>query len=415
MKFHLIFPKWPKIAEQTPFTLPPLGIITVAASLPDFVQTSVCDENVQPVDFHGDYDAVGISIMLSCQAPRAYEIAAEFRKRGKPVILGGLHVALRPDEAVLHADSIVIGEAEGLMDQVINDLKDGTLKPSYSMSGFPDITRIPNPRRDLYDKKKNYVYKGWELVDLVQTSRGCRFNCYPCCVPYLGGRRHRMRPIEHVVSDMKSASDLLFIVDNSLEQNVAWEKEVFRSMEGMGKRWVSHPISPVPEVLDLARKAGCWYIYHAIYTISDKIRDRIKMYHDYGIGVEGTILLGMDEHTEDFIKRFVDFLLTIELDLAEFTVLTPFPGTQVYEQMKAGGRIIDTDWNHYNASTVVFQPKQMSPDTLQRLYYDAWDNFYKEESQSVKMSKLFLQIYRDKRKDNPVIAENNRHAQPVRP
>ncbi len=413
MKFHLIFPKWPKLPEQTPFTLPPLGIITVAASLPESVQASVCDENVQPIDFNGDYDAVGISIMLSCQAPRAYEVAAEFRKRGKPVILGGLHVALRPDEAIRNADSIVIGEAEGILDQVIKDLQDGTLKKSYAMSGFPDISKIPNPRRDLYDKKKHYVYKGWELVDLLQTSRGCRFNCYPCCVPYLGGRMHRMRPIEHVVSDMKSSSDLLFIVDNSLEQNVAWEKEVFRAMEGMGKRWVSHPISPTPEVLNLARKAGCWYVYHAIYTISDKIRDRIKMFHDYGIGVEGTILLGMDEHTEDFIKRFVDFLLTIELDLAEFTVLTPFPGTQVYDQMKSEGRIFDDDWNHYNASTVVFQPKQMSSDTLQRLYYDAWNNFYRDESQSVKMSKLFLQIYRDKRNNNPRLGGKNMRSQAV--
>lgn len=398
MKFHLIFPKWPKLPSQTPFTLPPLGIITVAASMPDSVETSVCDENVQPVDFEGNFDIIGISIMLSCQAPRAYEIAHEFKNRGKTVILGGLHVSLLPDEAGQHADSIVTGEVEGLLGEIVKDFQEGKLKKSYAVKGFPDIAKIPNPRRDLYDKKRHYVYKGWELVDLVQTSRGCRFNCYPCCVPYLGGRMHRMRPIDQVVSDMENCSDLLFIVDNSLEQNVAWEKEVFRSMIGMGKRWVSHPISPVPEVLDLARKAGCWYIYHAIYTISDKIRDRIKMYHDYGIGVEGTILLGMDEHTEDFIKRFIDFLLTIELDLAEFTVLTPFPGTQVYEQMNAEGRIFDKDWNHYNASTVVIQPRRMKPETLQRLYYDAWDNFYAAESQSVKMSKLFLQIYKDRRK-----------------
>lgn len=398
MKFHLIFPRWQKLPQQTPFTLPPLGIITVAASLPDNVEASVCDENVQPVNFDGDYDVIGISIMLSCQAPRAYEIATEFKKRGKTVIIGGLHVSLCPDEVAKHADSIIIGEGEELLDLVVKDLHEGKLKKSYSITGFPDITKIPNPRRDLYNKKRYYSYKGWELVDLVQTSRGCRFNCYPCCVPYLGGRIHHMRPITKVVSDMESCSDLLFIVDNSLEQNVAWEKEVFRSMAGMGKHWVSHPISPIPEVLDLARKAGCWYIYHAIYTISDKIRDRIKMYHDYGIGVEGTILLGMDGHTEDFIKRFIDFLLTIDLDLAEFTILTPFPRTQVYEQMNSEGRIFDRDWNHYNASTVVFQPRRMKPEILQKLYFDAWKSFYAVESQSMKMSKLFLQIYKNRRK-----------------
>ncbi len=397
MKFHFIFPRWPKLPGQTNFDLPPLGMITAAAGVPADVTVTAADENVQPVDFGVDADLIGISIMLTCQAPRAYEIAREFRARGKTVVLGGLHVALCPEEAAAHADCVVVGEGETLIERLVEDFRAGRLRPSYAMKDFPDITRVPNPRRDLYDKKRHYAYKGWELVDLVQTSRGCRYNCYPCCVPNLGGRIHRMRPIERVLSDMAGCSDLLFIVDNSLEQNLEWQKEVFRSMAGMGKRWVSHPITPTREVLDLARKAGCWYVYHAIYTISEKIKDRIKMFHDYGIGVEGTILLGMDDHTEDFIKRFIDFLLTIELDLAEFTVLTPFPNTQVMDQMAREGRIIDRDWNHYNAATVVFKPRNMSPDTLQGLYHEAWRAFYAAEPQSVKMGRLFLTIYKDAR------------------
>jgi len=402
MKFHFVFPHWPKLPGQTPFDLPPLGMITAAACMPDDISVSVEDENVQPISFDGDYDAVGISVMLSCQAPRAYEIAREFKSRGKTVVLGGLHVSLCPDEAIKHADSIVIGEGEPLIEHMVEDLKKGTLKKSYSTTGVPDIAKVPNPRRDLYDKKKHYVYKGWELVDLVQTSRGCRFNCYPCCVPFLDGSKHRPRPIEKVISDIERCSDLLFIVDNSLEQSIPWQKEVFRAMAGMGKHWVSHPITPDPEILKLAREAGCWYIYHAIYTISDKIKNRIKMYHDHGIGVEGTILLGMDDHTEDFIKRFIDFLLTIELDLAEFTVLTPFPRTQVFKQMSSEGRIFDLDWNHYNAATVVYLPKKMTPDVLQELYHEAWQRFYAAESQSVKMGKLFLKIYKRSGKDRLV-------------
>jgi radical SAM superfamily enzyme YgiQ (UPF0313 family) len=397
MKIHFIFPSWPKLREQTRFDLPPLGIISAAAMVPEDIDITVTDENVQPIDFDNETDLVGISIMLTCQAPRAYEIAREFRKRNKTVVMGGLHVALCPDEAAVHADSIVIGESEGLIRMMVNDFRDMNLKKLYKMEGFPDMTKIPNPRRGLYNKKKYYTYKGWELVDLIQTSRGCRFNCYPCCVPYLGGRQHRLRPIDHVLHDINNCSDLLFIVDNSLEQNVEWQKELFRAMAGMGKQWISHPITSDSEMLSLAQKAGCWYVYHAIYNISDKIRDRIKIYHEHGIGVEGTILLGLDFHTEDFIRRFIEFLLTIDLDLAEFTILTPFPKTQVWEDLESEGRIFDRDWRHYNAATVVFQPRNISPEKLQELYHEAWQNFYAKETQSFRMSKLFLNIAKKRR------------------
>ncbi|MBW2699967.1 MAG: B12-binding domain-containing radical SAM protein [Deltaproteobacteria bacterium] len=394
MKLLIIYPSWPKLPGQTRFDLPPLGPIQAAACVDESWQVEVCDENVQPVDMDSDCDVLGLSIMLTCQAPRAYELAHAFRARGKKVLIGGLHVGLCPEEAAEHADSIVVGEAEGLIEQALADFQTGQMKPVYRREGFPDIAQVPRPRRELYDKKKYYSHKDWELVDLVETSRGCRFNCYPCCTPYLGGRQHRIKPIESVLADVDSCSDLMFIVDNSLEQNVEYQKELFRRLAGHGKHWVSHPISCDSEVLKLAREAGCWYVYHAVYNISDKIKDRIKMYHDHGIGVEGTILLGLDDHTEDFTKRFIDFLLTVELDLAEFTILTPFPHTEAYNHLEREGRIFDRDWRHYNAGHVVYEPKQMSVDTLQRLFDQAWGDFYRDESQELKMSKLFLQLLR---------------------
>ena len=395
MRFQFIYPSWPKLHGQTEFNLPPLGVIQAAASVPPDIEVVVRNEHVESVDFDGDYDLIGISIMLSCQAPRAYELADRFRGEGKIVVLGGLHVALCPDEAASHADSIVVGEAEGSLQRLVADFSEGRMHPRYARDALADTSQLPNPRRDLHDKKRLYTYKGWELVDLVETSRGCRFDCYPCCTPYLGGRVHRVRPIDHVLADMERCSDLLFIVDNSLEQDLEYQKSLFRAMAGLGKRWVSHPITPVPEVLELARDAGCWYVYHAIYTISDKIRDRIKMFHDHGIAVEGTILLGLDDHTEDFIRRFIDFLQDIDLDLAEFTVLTPFPHTRVHDDMEAEGRIFDKDWRHYNAGTVVYQPRQMSPETLQELYDEAWDRFYGDEPQHIKMSRLFWTVAKD--------------------
>jgi radical SAM superfamily enzyme YgiQ (UPF0313 family) len=395
MRFQIIFPKWPKLFGQTSFNLPPLGAIQAAACVPEGIEVVVLDENVQELSFDSECDLVGISVMLTCQAPRAYEIARVFRERGKTVVLGGLHVALCSEEAMLHADSVVVGEGEGLIEKMLEDFQADRLQKVYRRDGFPDITRVPLPRRDLYNKEKHYTQKGWELVDLVETSRGCRFNCYPCCTPFLGGRQHRIKPMGRVLADMERCSDLLFIVDNSLEQNVEYEKELFRRLAGVKRHWVSHPITCSPEVLKLAQEAGCWYIYHAVYTISDKIKDRIKMYHDHGIGVEGTILLGLDEHTEDFIKRLIDFLFTIDLDLAEFTVLTPFPHTQAYKEMEREGRIFDRDWIHYDSATVVYQPRWMSPDKLQELYHVAWKQFYAKESQVLRMSGLFLNLLRN--------------------
>jgi len=200
----------------------------------------------------------------------------------------------------------------------------------------------------------------------------------------------------------------LFIVDNSLAQDTEWEKELFRTLIPFKKKWCSHTIKDDPEVLDLAAQAGAWYVYQAVFDTSDYIKDRIKRYHDHGIAVEGTILLGMDNQTEDDIKRLIDFLLEIELDLAEFTVLTPFPKTKAYDDMLKENRIFNHNWNDYNAGQVVFKPKHMSPDRLQQLYFDAWETFYKDESQEQKMFKLMMKVveremedgtYRKPRKD----------------
>ena len=197
-----------------------------------------------------------------------------------------------------------------------------------------------------------------------------------------------------------STTTACFIVDNSLAQDTAWEMELFREMIPLKKKWCCHPIEDKPEVLDLAAQAGAWYVYQAVFDTSDYIRERIKRYHDHGIGVEGTILLGLDSHTEDSIKRLIDFLLEIELDLAEFTVLTPFPHTKAYEELQQQNRILSRDWDDYSADKVVFQPKHMRPERLQELLEYAWKTFYQDESQNIKMAKLFQQVVRKEMADN---------------
>jgi len=393
MDFRIIYPKWRKLEEQNTFNLPPHGPVVMAAALPEYVVPRFTDENLEEVNFDEQADFIGISMMLTTQVKRGWEIADRFRAMGKKVIFGGISTMLHAEETMEHADAIFLGEAEGKMDEVFNDYKNGVLKKVYNyMYDFPDIASIGPARRDLLNRDL-YNHKGVQMVDLFHASRGCRFACYPCAVSYLGGRKFRPRPVSKVVEELETIeNNRIFIVDNSLAQNYEWEEELFKAMAPLKKKWISHPIEDDPKLLDLAQKAGAWYVYQAVFDTSDYIKERIKRYHDYGIGVEGTILLGLDDQSEDDIKRLIDFLLEINLDLAEFTVLTPFPHTKAYNDLYRQGRIFDTDWNNYNAGNVVYTPKQMSPDKLHELYLYAWNSFYKEESQEQKMFKLFTQV-----------------------
>lgn len=401
MKFKLIYPKWAKLDRQTEFHLPPHGPVVFAATLPDYVDIDFVDENLQEIDFDDEVDFVGISMMLTVQVKRGWEIADAYRKRGVKVIFGGISTMLHAEETMEHADSVFLGEAEGRMEQILSDFRQNRLKPCYDfINDRPDIALVGPARRDILDRKL-YNYKGVQMVDLVHASRGCRFNCYPCAVSYLGGRQFRPRPIDTAVAEIAGIdNNRLFIVDNSLAQNTQWEMDLFREMIPLKKKWCSHPIEDKPEVLDLAAQAGAWYVYQAVFDTSDYIKERIKRYHDYGIGVEGTILLGLDSQTEDDIKRLIDFLLEIELDLAEFTVLTPFPHTKAYDDLKKQNRILSHNWNDFSADQVVFQPKHMSPEKLQGLLDYAWNTFYQDEPQSIKMAKLFQEVVKKEMADN---------------
>ncbi|MBN2403242.1 MAG: radical SAM protein [Spirochaetes bacterium] len=401
MRFKLIYPKWAKLTGQTEFYLPPHGPVTMAAALPDDVEMEFIDENVEDINFNDGTEFVGISMMLTCQIKRGWAIADEYRKRGAKVLFGGISTMLHTEETMEHADSVFLGEAEGRMEEVFKDFKNNSLKKVYNyLNDFMPIDIVGPARRDIL-KKDLYNYKGIQMVDLFHASRGCRFNCYPCCTPYLGGRKFRPRPIDRVLEELETIdNNRLFIVDNSLAQNKEWEMELFREMIPMKKKWCCHPIEDDPEVIDLAARAGAWYVYQAIFDTSDYIRGRIRRYKDNGIGVEGTILLGLDNHTEDYIKRLIDFLLEIDLDLAEFTVLTPFPHSKAFEDLHKDKRIFSYNWDEYTADKVVFQPKQIKPERLQELLQYAWDTFYKDEPQKYKMFKLIKQVVEKEKADN---------------
>ncbi len=404
MRMKLIYPKWRKLERQTPFYLPPHGPVVFAAALPDWVDLDFTDQNVDEVDLDDTPDIVGLSIMLTAQMPKALELAEYYRKRGIPVIAGGISAALHKDYLVERVDSVFVGEVEGRMEQVFNDLIKGELQPIYNYHlDFPDTEIIGPARREILNYER-YQYRGVKMLDLVHASRGCRFNCFPCCTPFLGGRQFRPRPIERVVEEVQSINNnRLFFVDNSLAQNDQWEEELFTALIPLKKKWVSHPIKNNDHLLDLAYKAGAWYVYQAVFDTSDYIKRRIQNYKDHGIEVEATVILGTDDQDVDYIKRLVDFLMEIDIGTAEFTILTPYWGTPIRAQLLKEGRIFNHDFANYTTDRVVYQPKNMTPTELQDMFYYAWDTFYAHETQEFKMGRLFQKLVKREIEDGTYI------------
>jgi radical SAM superfamily enzyme YgiQ (UPF0313 family) len=395
MNWKIIYPRWRKLRYQTPFHLPPHGPLVFAAALPAGIEVELSDANVSPLALDDNPDLVALSIMLTAQLPHALEIAAAYRSRGIPVLAGGIAVTLHNEELRPYFDSLFLGEAEGRMEEVAADARGGTLKPVYDyLRSYPDLSLVGPARRDILDREA-YIYRGVRMADLVHASRGCRFNCFPCCTGYLGGRIFRPRPLDRVVEEIAGIqNDRLFIVDNSLAQDTRWEEDLFRALIPLGKTWVSHPIEENDHLLDLARQAGCWYVYQAVFDTSETIRRRIRRYHDHGIRVEATVILGTDEQDVDGIKRLIDFLLEVNLDLAEFTIMTPFAQTPIRRRLQEEGRILSDRYEDYTCDQVVFRPRRMTPEELETMYDYAWRTFYAGESQELKMGKLYLEVLR---------------------
>ena len=397
----LVYPKWHKIPEQTEFHLPPHGPVCVAASIPEKYEVRFIDENVDTINFETDTDVVLLSMMLTCQLPRGREIAAKFREKGVPVIAGGISTMLHASEVESFVDSIFLGETEdGRLASVLDDLEKGLLRKKYDyFHDFPPIESVGSADRSVLNDER-YVYRGVRMVDLVHASRGCRFNCFPCATAYLGGRQFRPRPIEKVVEEISGIdNNRLFLVDNSLAQDKGWVMELFDALIPLKKKWISHPILDEDEVIAKAAKAGCWYVYQAVFDTSDVIRNRVKRLKDHGIGVEAAVLLGTDNQDADYIKRLVDFLLEIDVDMSEFSILTPFPHTPVTATYEKEGRILHKDWSRYTTAEVVYRPKNMSPETLKEMYGYAWKTFYQDMSQSLRMARLFSELVKKEMAD----------------
>jgi radical SAM superfamily enzyme YgiQ (UPF0313 family) len=389
MKLELIVPATQEnILNRKKTPGPHLGLAMVAALTPPEVEVSITDENVTDIDFQKQIDLVGITAM-TITADRAYKIADTFRERGIKVILGGSHPSALPKEASQHADAVLIGEAEGIWTNVIEDFKANKLKKIYRQRERPSLLNLPIPRRDLF------IDGAYFFMNSISTTRGCPHACSFCSVTSFFGNTYRCRPIEEILREIKTMNysrRLMWFIDDNIVGSPRFAKELFRALIPFKLKWAgqaSVTIAKDDELLRLASESGCIILFMGFETLSqgnlvamgkrvnivDKYEMVIRKIHSYGIAIHGFFILGLDEDDEDVFERTVRFAQSMQLESAQFAWPTPYPGTALYESLDKAGRLITKSWSQYE-SNVVFEPKLMSRDILKRGRDWVWKEFY---------------------------------------
>ena len=406
-------------SERRAVWFPKLSLPVIAAYTPADWDVLLVDEAVQDIDFDQPCDLVGLSIM-TCYAPRAYEIATEFRKRGKTVVLGGVHPTYCPEEALRFSDAIVCGEAEDLWPQVVADFLAGSMKRMYKMEQFPALDHYISPRVELLSPDA-YMTRQCSF-----TTRGCHFDCEFCSVSPFNGKTTRRRPVPEVVKELtqvkqwirselveRIANDTLWqafvtalrirvgiedgtifaFVDDLHNSNRTYCKELWAALKPLNIKWGCQStlfLGDDEEMVKLASESGCVSVFVGMESLDEdcleetnkpfnrvkKFADEIKMFHDHGIMVNPGIVFGFDNDDESVFERAVNFLTKTHVELAYFNVLTPLPGTALFDRYNSTGRIFDRDWAKYDGKHVVYHPSRMTPEQLQEGFYWANHQFY---------------------------------------
>lgn len=378
-----------KIPKRAMLRFSILPLTVVAALTPRKHSVAICDENVQAVDFDTDADVIGISFMTAL-APRAYELADEFRRRGKIVIAGGFHPTFCPDEAAGHFDSVVVGEAEGSWSQALADIEAGKLQPTYRRTSPADLAGQPEPRRDLVGPNASqYV-----TTSAVQTGRGCSHGCRYCSISAFHQRTYRTRPLPEVLAELQRVPRDFMFVDDNIIADPDYAKALFTAMIPLRKRWVSQcslKIADDPHLLALARSAGCRGLFIGVETLSEQnladmdkgfnqaaeYKRRLSAIRSAGIGVCAGIMVGMDGDDVTVFQRTLRFLQKARIDAIQLNILTPLPGTAFYDDFDRQGRIIDRDWSHYDFRHTVIRPARMTSQELQEGADWLYSGFYR--------------------------------------
>ncbi|MBT0663347.1 B12-binding domain-containing radical SAM protein [Geobacter pelophilus] len=407
MKVLFVSPGWPKgrLWGELGFKFPSLSLAALAAVTPVEWSVELCDENIEPLALATDADLVAITAMTP-QAPRAYQIAAQFKAVGKTVVMGGFHASNLPEEALQHLDSVVVGEGELIWPQLLADFQHGRLQRLYRSSDLIAMTAIPIARRQLFAGKK-YLF-----TNTLQTTRGCPFDCEFCSVTAFYGRHYRKRPIDNVLAELEELrrrNSFAFFVDDNLVADRKYALELFAGMKGMGFKWLSHaPIDFADdrEFIKAAGEAGCVALFVGFESLNQEALKAMgkvtntatsyledaQVFRDNGIGILGSFVMGNDGDTPEVFERTLAFCEQARLEGAIFPILTPYPGTEVRRRLEAEGRILSNAWEDYDMEHVTFQPKGMSVAELQQGYDWLNRSFYSFGSMYKRIWKLHRSV-----------------------
>jgi radical SAM superfamily enzyme YgiQ (UPF0313 family) len=359
------------------FGYPIITLPHIAAITPKKHNVRIINENYENINFDYNVDLIGITT-YTMTAPRVYEIADEFRSRGKKVVLGGYHATALPEEAIKHADSLILGMAESNWPELLDDFEKGKMKQIYPRNTNFDMADIPPLRRDLIRHNP--------LMGAVQSTRGCSNKCEFCAIASFCHHGVKQRPIKNVIEEIKHMPNKIFVFhDPHLTINRKYAQEIFKEMikNKIRKSWVANGTVNVlgkvdEEFLSLAYKSGCveWFVgfesfsqsalngIKKTHNVVEDFKKMIKRIHSYGMTVQGGIIFGFDEDTPEVFDTTLDKMNELDIDVVEINILTPYPGTPLFDRMEKDGRIITKDWSKYNQIDVVFEPKNMTVEEL---------------------------------------------------
>jgi radical SAM superfamily enzyme YgiQ (UPF0313 family) len=392
MRVELVCP-----AAEDSAPLRSLAIATLAALTPEDVELSLRDDIVKKIDpgrdIDGSADLAAISVSTKT-ALRAYELSAAYRQRGVKVVLGGIHPTAMPDEALEHADAVVLGEAEGLWERVIADTRRGALQRVYRHAELPDFRTPPWPKRSIFPSR------GYAPIHTMQASRGCPFACEFCSVAPFFGRKTRLREPRDVAREIASLSRRwIMFADDNIVGHGQHSRDLFRELAPLKLTWFGQASllgMQDPETLRLMAASGCRAVLVGFESVNQETLlacgkrqnqpqqylETVRRLHDHGIAVWGAFVFGFDQDTEEVFETTAEFAIQAGIIMASFSVLTPYPGTPLFDRLRQEGRLLDEGWwlREYRDGFPVFRPKQMSPEQLFEGWQNAWKMFYSGSS-----------------------------------
>ncbi len=367
--------------------IPGLTLPYLAALFPREHEVEIVEDGLEEIHYDDSVDLVGITAMTS-RVPRAYQIADRFREKGVPVIMGGFHVSALPEEALEHCDAVVQGEAEGLIEQIISDVAAGRLDGVYKRNDQGDLHHLPAPRYDLL-KMENYILPFYP----VQATRGCPYCCEFCVVSAFYGRRHRKRPVTDVIADMTKAGLFVFIVDDNLPVDRAYTLDLFEQMKPLHKLWGGQfnlAAANDEELVKAAADCGCIFLYIGIETVDPanlqssgksvnlniSAEAAIRNLKRYQIDPFVSMIVGFEHDDANTEKKIIDFCNRTRVSLLLLYILTPIPGSPLYEKITAMGINLKKEWHLYNGTHALLDSSKMHAAEIEALYAGIYQKVY---------------------------------------